>query len=227
VARWSVISNSSDDVKAFRESLLKTKLKRNPKSKPDAMISVLTDKTVPERCKEKSLRIGIYLRYKEWTRNLINDEEILNITKKYSSHATLKRIFAPPMDEQLQMYNSFDILISTYGSHLVNLVFTNRTRVAVIEVGLAIRDLFWRENAIRLGIDNYYYSMAGSDGDERCYKEKKMDKRCAIQSDGQTVICPPSHKGVLWNAIGDCSFTLNASIFEKQLVNAITNLCKS
>lgn len=226
VARWSVMVNSSDDAVAFRESLLKTKLKRDPKSKTDVMISPLTDKTVPDRCKEKSLRVGIYLRYKHWTRNLINEDEILNTTLKYTHQAVIKRIFAPPMDEQLEMYNSFDILISTYGSHLVNLMFTNRTRVAVIEVGLAIRDLFWRENALRLGINNYYYSMAGSDGDEQCYKEKKMDKRCTIQPDGQTVICPPSHKGVLWNAIGDCSFTLNASIFEKQLVNAIHNLCK-
>lgn len=226
VARWSVISNSSDDAKAFRKSVLKTKLKRYPESKPDAMVSPLTDATVPDRCRDKSLRIVLFLRLKNWPRNLINEDEILNVIKKYSSQVVVKRIFAPPMDEQLEMYNSFNIMISTYGSHLVNLVFTNRTRVAIIEVGLAVRDLFWRENALRFGLHQYYYSMAGSDGDELCYKENKMDKRCQVQPDGQTVLCPPSSPRTLWNAIGECSFTLNATIFEKQLVNSIRNLCK-
>ena len=225
ISRWGITSNSTEDVNAFRKTVMKTKLKRNPNSPTDLLMNpLINDATINDRCQEKSLRVAIYLRPKKLPRNLVNEAEIVDIIRKHTSEVTTKRIWAPSMDEQLEMYNAFDILISPPGSHLVNLIFTNRTRVAVIEIGLAIRDAFWRENALRIGIDNYYYSMAGSDGDDKCYKENKMDKNCRVQADGQTVICPLGKKQQ-WHPVGDCSFTLNATVFEKQFVNAIRSLC--
>ena len=66
--------------------------------------------------------------------------------------------FYTPLANQITTYNNFDILVTQAGSHLTNLLFTNRTRVGILELGLSIRDFFWRENAVRLGINHYYYS---------------------------------------------------------------------
>lgn len=224
ISRWGVTSNSTDDVNTFRQSVLKAKMKKNKKSRKDIMNSPLSDASVSDRCRDKSLRVVLHLRRKG-SRTLINDDEIVTAIKKYTNEVSKNYSGAPAMEEQILLYNSYDILVSPPGSHLVNMIFTNRTRVAVIEIGLAVRDTFWRENSLRIGINNYYYSMAGSDGDEQCYKENKMDKGCKVQADGQTVICPLL-KNELWNAIGDCSFTLNTTVFEAQLKNAIRNICK-
>ena len=52
---------------------------------------------------------------------------------------------APSLEDQIRDYNKFDILVTMVGAHLANLVFTNRTSVAILEVGLHNRDPFHKK----------------------------------------------------------------------------------
>ena len=231
VQRWGVIASNPDSASIFRTNFKQVQLewhKPEDVSKAYQVNDELNDSNVQDRCKSKTLRIVIQRRYgDDENRNIVNVDEILLFLKKYSSFVSDFLILYQPTYEQISYYNSFDILITMAGSHLTNLLFTNRSNVAVIEVGLAVRDWFWQENAFRYGIKTYLFSHDKHIPTKKCYDDGKVDKRChrLHENDPHTVVCPPTRPEDQWNAIGDCGFTVNIPSLEIQLSKAIEAIC--
>lgn len=251
--KWSVFFEHSESAKLFRESIMKVMKKRLPntnmvdayrlvnrKYKYDAtevlgfnfpykdlpvQTTALDDSGLSARCKNKDLRIFIQQRSPEFNRIFLNANEVWNTTLKHTNYSIKIEFDSPPMSEQIAFFNSFDILVATAGSHFTNLILTNRSNVAVLEVGLAIRDWFWRDNAHRLGIHKYFFSHSGHVPSNVCYEENKVDPKCKLLSTKDDIImCPPPDE-LHWHPIGDCSFTVNITNYEKRLQEAIDSLC--
>lgn len=228
VQRWGVLMDTQTNARLFREKAVETFHKRYPNDKitrpeiDDDPIAIL------DRCRNKSLRILIQQRSPvHMDRVFMNTKEVLEAVSNYTSHARNVHMFIDRFNSQVQLYNSFDILVTTTGSHLTNLIFTNRSRVVVLEVGLAIRDWFWRDNAHRFGIQHYMYSHQGHVPSPKCYKEGKVDNTCHSHATVEdAMICPP-RKDDSWHPIGDCSLFVNISTFKVRLKKAIDNLCNS
>jgi len=221
--RWGVIVEKASNAKLFREKAGKVLTKRYPeRSMPS---QPLTDKTVLSRCKSKSLNIQILLRPKEHRRVFSNVEEVLNATKLYTSVASVTRTSRDSFPTQVAVINNFDILVTVTGSHLTNLLFTNRSNVAILEVGLGIRDWFWRENAFNFGIKHYFFSHTGHVPDQKCKDEGKVDSSCKVVSvEEDIVVCKPL-ENELWHPVGDCNFDVDIPSYKKRLEKAIAAVC--
>lgn len=185
----------------------------------------LDDSGLAQRCKTRNLRIFIQQRPAEFNRIFLNGNDVWKATLKYTNYSLKYEFDLPSADLQIAYYNTFDILVATTGSHFTNLILTNRSNVAVLEVGLAIRDWFWRDNARRLGIKSYFFSHIGHTPSKECYAEGKVDPKCHLISESEDVIFCPPPSDVHWHPIGDCSFTVNITQYEKRLQSAIDSLC--
>jgi hypothetical protein len=90
-------------------------------------------------CKEcfSRLRFALYERpVGDASRRLItNKDEVFKLFRDFSGRFhTISVSKATPIDEVYRKFNSFDVLVTTHGSHMVNLIFTTWTTFAVIEV---------------------------------------------------------------------------------------------
>ena len=90
-------------------------------------------------CKDcfSRLRFALYERpVGDASRRLItNKDEVFDLFREFSGKLhTVTVSKDTPIHEVSHKFNSFDILVTTHGSHMVNLIFTTRTRFSVIEV---------------------------------------------------------------------------------------------
>ena len=188
VQRYGIILSSSYYANLYRKAVVDI-LKRRYLSRNDTL-SVLKlknlgylDHTIQQRCAEKSLKIIIQARPKAYFigiyRHILNLAEVKKWSRKFTSSnvESFHIDFSTSLTDQIAKYNEFDVLITMPGSHLINLVLTNRTNVGVLEVGLAIRDTFWYENAVRFGIKHYYYSQFNHTPDKTCFTDTFYEGR--------------------------------------------------
>lgn len=228
VQRWGLLMNNGANARAFREKAIDTFRKRYPTDTIPASEIDDDPAAIRERCATNSLRILIQQRSPDHgDRVFLNSDDVLATASNFTSHARNVHMFITRFHEQVQLYNSFDILVTTTGSHLTNLIFTNRSNVAILEVGLAIRDWFWRDNAYRFGIRHYLYSHIGHTPSEKCYQEGKVDNTCVVhKTEEDAITCPP--RGIdTWHPIGDCSLIVNITTFKVRLEKTIQTLCDS
>lgn len=223
--RWGVIIEKASNANLFREKAAKVLTKRYPsRSMPPQL---LTDDTVKSRCQSKALNILIYLRPFEASRTFNNSKEVLAATKLYTSVASIDHSSRKEFPVQMKVINSFDILVTTTGSHLVNLLFVNRSNVAILEVGIGIRDWFWRDNALNYGIKHYMFSHTGHTPVQKCRDEGKVDDKCKVTSvEEDIVVCEPPEKE-RWHPVGDCDFQVDIPSYKKRLEKAIAAVCNA
>ena len=232
--RWGTIMSDAAHTAVYRRTAAEI-LRRRKSPGGEAAESkeaALTDATLPERCQRGEVRVFIQLRPPLANRNILNANAVEAAVRRRTSRVTSGHIWAPEVAEQVALYNSFDVLITMAGSHLTNLLYTNRSDVGVLEVGLAVRDKFWRKNALQFGIKHYLYQHVGNEPSQQCYEEKKVDTRChAVEpKNSSTIVCPPSNPHAKmwfeqWNSIGDCSFTVNIKEFDIQFTRILDLLC--
>ena len=228
VQRWGILMSNAEIAKKFREKAIFTFNKRYPHEVIPTHALTDDPEGIRQRCRENSLRVLIHQRSPLFgDRVFLNSPAVLEAASNFTSQARNVHMYIARFPEQIEMYNSFDILVTTTGSHLTNLVFTNRSNVVVLEMGLAIRDWFWRDNARRFGIRHYLYSHRGHTPSRKCYNEKKVDDTCYLHAtEEDATICPPRGNDN-WHPIGDCSLTVNITVFKMKLQQAITTLCDS
>jgi len=229
VQRWGILMTNKEIAKTFREKAISTFNKRYPHEVIDSTSTLTNDpKSIHERCSTNSLRILIHQRSPaHGDRVFLNSPDVLAAASNFTTHARNVHMYIARFPEQVAMYNSFDILVTTTGSHLTNLIFTNRSNVVIVEVGLAVRDWFWRDNAYRFGIRHYLYSHNGHTPSRKCYDEKKVDTTCyPHDTEEDAIICPPRGQDN-WHPIGDCSLTVNITVLKLKLQRAIDRLCSS
>ena len=244
IQRWGVLMESKELVTRFRRDLLhlltwKRMLERDPTlvhskevrarvRETSAPSRWLPDEGLETRCATRSLSLVLQLRPQEYSRRMLNADEVIRMLAKHSTKFSKMQFHSLPLEEQMEAYNSFDVLITMTGSHLTNLMFTNRSSAAIIETGLALRDTFWKENAHTFGLKHYEYQHVGNTPSDECYRDGKVDSRCAVAPDdptGMKIVCPPSGPTDLWNQIGDCDFNVSVPMLEQQLLRVISRLC--
>ena len=234
VKRWGIIMNSSTAASAFRETV-NTLLHNQGHDIQKRFKLFLTDATLVDRCREKNIKILIQNRDLGTQRHIANMEDTVSFSKKFTKNV---ENFQTPnrLEDQIEKYNSFDILVTMAGSHLTNIVFTNRTKVAVVEVGVAIRDWFWKENAIRFGISNYFYSHVGHTPHKKCIDEgrtKDVSQACKVVPNvlDSVVYCKPHLDGngnpFQWHPYSDCTFNVTEEHYARTLTKAILSICPS
>lgn len=223
--RWGTILDSPEYANMFRERSRKVLAKRYPEwTYPPQH---LTDEGVKSRCQAEALRIFILSREEEDGRLFRNLDDVRKATAMFTSKVIMNVSKIDTFPEQVERFNSFDILVTSTGSHITNLLFTNRSNVAVLEVGLAIRDWFWRDNAFNFGIKHYFYSHIGHVADDVCYKEGKVDSLCKVHSVKEdTIVCTPRGED-RWHPIGDCSFHVDIDSYKRRLQKVIEAVCTS
>jgi prepilin-type processing-associated H-X9-DG protein len=92
--------------------------------------------TLPSSCHD-NLRIAIYQRSDGTAlRRFVNLDQVQALAQEFTHNRTVPIVTADastPPREQMELFNSFDILITPHGSHLINMLFTDG-HAAYIEV---------------------------------------------------------------------------------------------
>jgi len=177
-----------------------------------------------EACLSRSLRIAYFNRSKHsigGERGVLNKEELLSTMQSFSSTPVLviSTTSADSIDSQFLAFNSFDILVTTPGSQIANLLLTNSTEVGVVEIGLAIRDDFWRVNALKnLKLKEYVYCHG-----HFAVKNRVKEKLKGCHTDQHNVTdCGDTATNRL---VTENSFYVNPSKLKHTLSQVVTKLC--
>eukprot|EP01041_Mallomonas_annulata_P006361 gene6361-12862_t len=225
--RWGVLFENHRYAKIFRKSLPLSSTAAVITTSPPPAEAAAGVESLHKRCKEKRLRVKIYTRdeYDGTGRRILNNPAVTSLLRSFTSHPVenITASWSDSMEDQYSIYNSFDILISSAGSQLTNLILINTTDVAIIEIGLAIRDTFWRENANRLKLRKYLYSH-GHTPDEGC-DSKHYLLNCTTSIDPQergATICPT--RVAAWS-LTECDFITNLPLLKRHISKAVKALC--
>ena len=102
-----------------------------------------------DRCVEK-IRLSLYERpiTDRNRRLLVNKDEIFDLFREYTSHVDTVTVGKDStIAEVYDAFNSFDVLVTPHGSHMLNVLFTNSSRYALIEVTGS--DLYSKADEVR------------------------------------------------------------------------------
>jgi hypothetical protein len=149
--RWGTLFSNRESLKAFQ---------RSAKTKYGSSITSMdkNSTTISERCRAQSLRILFLIRGdSSFPRAMKNMGDVTNAARKATRTPILieKTRKSSSLEDQWRLFNSFDILISSTGSHMANMILTENPNVGFIEVGIVMRDAFWQENALYMGFKSY------------------------------------------------------------------------
>eukprot|EP00607_Mallomonas_marina_P009948 CAMPEP_0182419230 /NCGR_PEP_ID=MMETSP1167-20130531/3649_1 /TAXON_ID=2988 /ORGANISM="Mallomonas Sp, Strain CCMP3275" /LENGTH=291 /DNA_ID=CAMNT_0024593965 /DNA_START=637 /DNA_END=1512 /DNA_ORIENTATION=+ len=238
---WGILISSYDLGKRFRESLISPSVYNGEKEMEDLTFHALNsslssnipqyfnkveDNDVYQACRTKSLRIAIFQRSNADSfgdRAILNIEDVIRTCELFTRRQImlLSTSMLDPPDAQFVIFNSFDILISVAGSHLSNMILINRTTVGIIEIGLAIRDAFWRENALqRLSLRAYVY--CHGHGPRSPEDSVAIKKNCKFDNLSATTVCDTVNES--WR-VTDLSFYANIRLFRRRLAYVVNQLC--
>jgi len=224
---WGVLLSSEAVAREFRKAVVS----------PAVLHQHHKAEQLKERCSNGSLHIAYFKRTAGDKRAAHNVDAIEQSVRAFTSHPlfTISTDRMLTMDRQFLEFNSFDILISPVGSHLANMVLINHTRVGIIELGLAIRDDFWRINALqRLNLTSYTYSH-GHTVDPTC-PERHLARNCTkVQKTlGNGIVCDDNYyqrdmnkdwfMPISWR-LTKCSFVVNGTLLRGQIEQTVRTLC--
>jgi len=177
------------------------------------------------RCRNGALRIAFFMRNVDMNFEVI--EQSVNASTRHPFF-TISTDTSLSMDRQFLEFNSFDILISRLDPHLANMVLINHTRVGIVELGLAIRDDFWRINALqRLNLTSYTYSH-GHTVDPACGESDLVRSYTRFQKAHGKDIHWDSNKAVqmplAWKG-ASCNFIVNGTLLREHIARTVRALC--
>lgn len=227
VWRWGYLLSNKKNIKAFQHDF-KLNLLNSSKSKVNSNLENIQIPpllgNIKTRCKRKNLQIVIQNRQEN--RHIHQISTMIKLIHEYTP-SVYQMMITPntPTSMQYKLYNSFDILITVAGSHLSNMIFIEQKNVAIIELGIAIRDKFWNTSARELVGINYFYGhhhlpIKGN----RCSNESLHTLNSCISNpiDNSSIICPD--QATSWK-ITECDININWMHFRNQLTKAIESLC--
>jgi hypothetical protein len=207
---------------------------------PTSTPTVASDQGTPppkaslaERCRARNLRIHLFERSSGSSlRKFTNLEQVravlANFTSVPISVVTMNE--TTPLAEQIAAFRAFDVLVTSHGSQLANIIFSDPGTTAIIEILSVVRDLsFWR-NAVDANFTSYAVStghtpVAVSQHPNVVCEEgrKNMDEHCEYNTKQDLWKCPEE-----WNTkLIHCDTLVDLTILERNLNQAISNLCKN
>jgi hypothetical protein len=197
--------------------------------------------------KPTNARIKLFQRTQSMTpRTILNTQEVVSLLQKYSTFP-IEVVTATQdmtLKDQIRLFNSFDILVTTHGSHLANGIFTMHpyTKAVVELVPYVYDNTFFRNYIHDLGFAEYIVSsghltpsaspqLTGSTNKTFCAFMKYSDfssRKCKLnhivnphKSDQEWYTCAAAFHS------RSCDTLVNITILEKHMDNLIHgSLCK-
>eukprot|EP00607_Mallomonas_marina_P008689 CAMPEP_0182423080 /NCGR_PEP_ID=MMETSP1167-20130531/8994_1 /TAXON_ID=2988 /ORGANISM="Mallomonas Sp, Strain CCMP3275" /LENGTH=278 /DNA_ID=CAMNT_0024601735 /DNA_START=677 /DNA_END=1513 /DNA_ORIENTATION=+ len=219
VKSWGELIESPQLAQRLREVLVSPSVYRKEGTDVDHTSSL------HHSCITRSLRLAYFNRTRDslgGERGILNVEELLSTMQTFTDTPvlTLSTSSSDSIESQFIIFNSFDILVTTPGSHIANILLTNSTEVGVIEVGLSIRDDFWRVNALKnLKIRKYVYSH----GHRAHNKEVEEKLKTCVTDEHNVTDCGDMAKN--WQVTKD-SFYVNLKKVKHALSRVVKDLCE-
>lgn len=140
------------------------------------------------RCQTNSLRIAVWNREKTWkSRSATNMPDLLESLANLTSTpvVSITANASTSTLEHVKLFNSWDVLISSVGSQLWGLVFSNaKKKKAVVEIGVCVRSHYWKHNAEWLGF-SYAYSLGHTPAEKERAKVFKEEGQCRWKQVGK------------------------------------------
>ena len=195
--------------------------------------------SLQDRCRANTLKIHVFQRSSgRGRRAFANLDEVLALARRYTAtEVPVVTVDAATfVDEQARVFQDFDVLISSHGSQLANMIFSDSAHTAIVEVLPVIRDTCFHTNAQDAGIASYIVSSghtpvaenATSPPSPHCLQgQELMDTHCWSTEDvatGHLVWdCPRDWRGKLTG----CDTRVNVTLLETHLRKAIADLCEA
>ena len=234
----TVLSNQNKKIKTLKDNKrLLYSTSTNLTDKDKLLVSNDNDKDkLDQRCQKNNLRISIQIRHKpryqtSTIRAIVNLQEVIKVAKMFTKSVNVIRLNASStFKEQYDVYNNFDILITSVGSHLTNMVLINHNKnVGIIELGIVVRDLFWKENAERFfGYDSYIISN-GHIPDSTCKHTSLLSECISTVDHSDTILCPSPKDGVLLKStawkVTDCNYIVNLKMLYRHIYTLSSKIC--
>jgi len=214
----------------WREALLEAAKTGSLSATADYKYSPPDGETLEDRCREGRLRINIFQRKTGNLRSFVNMEEVLALIRRYTNRSSIPTISVDkdtPVIEQARAFQAFDVLVTSHGSHLANLIFSQPTTTAIVEILPVSRDRVFYNNAMRANFSYYIISTGhlpaiGNETAEFCSEgEKIMMDNCGKDEKTGIWDCPENWKGRLTG----CNILVNMTILETHLKETMTTIC--
>lgn len=156
VDEFGSLLGTSGNIKDQRMKFL-VALEKDLKANADIKVQLSSglDDPIHTRCHQKSLVIAIWIREKSSrSRHFTNLPQVIQLAQNHTKHPVqlITGNDSVSLVDQFNIFNSFDILITTAGSQLANMVLINRENVGFVEVGTVVRDDFWATEARKFGM---------------------------------------------------------------------------
>lgn len=194
--------------------------------------------SLQDRCRTNTLKIHVFQRSSgRGRRAFANLDEVLALARRYTaSEVPVVTVdAATPVDDQARVFQAFDVLISSHGSQLANIIFSDPAHTAIVEVLPVVRDTSFHTNAQDAGMAAYIVSTghapvaenAMSPPSPHCTQgQELMETHCWSMEDGKSGHavwdCPRDWRSKLTG----CDTRINITLLETHLKKAITDLCK-
>ena len=184
-----------------------------------------------ERCRTRNLRIHLFQRSTGSTlRSFANLEPVRALLQNFTS-APIPVVTAnasTSLAGQIDAFRAFDVLVSSHGSQLGNIIFSDPGTTAIVEITPVVRDLCFVRNAVDASFASYVVStghppVAIPDHKNAvCDKGRKtMDEHCEYTPKSDLWTCPEPWSGKLTV----CDTLVDLPILKWHLKKAISSLC--
>eukprot|EP01041_Mallomonas_annulata_P000145 gene145-240_t len=235
--RWGTLLSSPESHSSFRKQIIQTiSATYSNFSSNYIQNEAIHNQALNISCMHKSsrnipteLRIHIYERDHRFShsknsnnqRRFLNMDEVIAVAQRYTSIPVVVTTTGAndSFIDQFNTFNSFHILITSTGSHVTNMLLSPKT-TAIVELSPVVRDLFWKEAALSMGLASY--SLSTGHIPEDCAPARKFYSKCKKDKRTKQFICPFDYG---WR-ISECNFIVDMTLLEKSIDESINNLCK-
>jgi len=188
--------------------------------------------SLEERCRARNLRIHLFQSSTGSTlRNFANLEPVRALLQNYTSvPVPIVTVNATtPLAEQIEAFRAFDVLVTSHGSQLGNIIFSDPGTTAILEILPEMRDLCFMRNAVDANFASYVVStghtpVAIPDHPNAICGEglKTMGEHCEYTPKADLWKCPEG-----WNGrLTACDTLVDLTILERHLNKVISGLCE-
>ena len=187
--------------------------------------------SLAERCRTRNLRIHLFQRSTGSTlRSFANVEPVRALLQNFTS-APIPVVTvnaSTSLAGQIDAFRAFDVLVSSHGSQLGNIIFSDPGTTAIVEITPVVRDLCFVRNAVDASFASYVVSTGHTPvaiPDHKnavCDKGRKtMDEHCEYAPKSDLWTCPEP-----WNSeLTACDTLVDLPILKRHLKEAISSLC--
>ena len=187
--------------------------------------------SLAKRCRTGNLRIHLFQRSTGSTlRSFANLEPVRALLQNFTSVPVpvVTVNVSTPLAGQIDAFRAFDVLVTSHGSQLGNIIFSDPGTSAIIEVLPVVRDLCFSKSAADASFASYVVStghtpVAIPDHKNAVCDEgrKTMDEHCKYTSKSDLWTCPEPLNGHLTA----CDTLVDLTVLERHLNVAISSLC--